>query len=293
MIKVTQQSVPSLVQWYLQEVEKQKTKAIQFIWTGQAGFLFKTREFKIGIDLYLSDSLAKKYQGTAYPHSRMMPPPINSTDLMDLDILLCTHGHTDHMDKETLLPLFLKNKGPLLIAPRFEIPKLLEMGIPPQQIVGMNEAEKFSPFTGFTITAIPSAHDIITYDQWENTKALGFFLDFGSVRFYHSGDSVEYPLLKESLRMEKPDICMLPVNGRKQELTEKGVIGNFTIREAGQLAKFSKASLLIPHHFGMFDFNTVDPAEIGAELKSQGWKLDETFIIPRLNTVYTVSNERG
>lgn len=44
-------------------------------WLGQAGFLIETREVRILIDPYLSDSLAEKYRGKPYPHRRMVPAP--------------------------------------------------------------------------------------------------------------------------------------------------------------------------------------------------------------------------
>ena len=46
-----------------------------------------------------------------------------------------------------------------------------------------------------------------------------------------------------------------------QRLSE-GIPGNFTLEEAIFLAQQTGVGFLIPHHFGMFSFNTCDPAEI-------------------------------
>lgn len=91
-------------------------------WLGQAGFLIRTKQASWLIDPYLSDSLAEKYKGKHYPHIRMMPAPIRVQDLTNVDGVLCTHKHTDHMDAGTLIPLFQRylGKRAFMLAPRAE-----------------------------------------------------------------------------------------------------------------------------------------------------------------------------
>jgi hypothetical protein len=84
-------------------------------------------------------------------------------------------------------------------------------------------------------------------------------------------------------------VYLLPVNGRSDELTAKGIIGNLTIEEAGTLAREGGATLLIPHHFGMFEYNTVPVETIREKLTAQGWKEGEDLIIPSINEVYVIS----
>jgi L-ascorbate metabolism protein UlaG (beta-lactamase superfamily) len=195
------------------------------------------------------------------------------------------------MDRETLVPLYRQGTGPLLIAPRFELPKLLEMGIPPQRLVGLSEYETFTLSERFSIQAVPAAHETRQYDQWGNTKALGYLLDFGSLSFYHSGDTLAFPELETAVAAAHVDVCLLPVNGRKDSLSQKGILGNLSPTEAGIFAHQVGASFLIPHHFGMFDFNTVAPEEITRQLEAQGWEYGESYVLPRINTVYTFTKE--
>lgn len=284
--------VDSLETWFYEETDKMPVNSMQFAWVGQAGFLFKTKNIHLGIDLYLSDSLARKYQGGEFSHKRMVDIPISPDSLTNLDVVLCSHGHTDHMDKETLTALFSDGKGPLVIAPRYEVSRLLDMGIPSERIVGLSEGESFLMKEGIAIHAIPAAHEELTYDSWGQIKALGFVVDMGLAVWYHSGDTVRFPSLCESVKTWNPTLCFLPVNGKKPHLTEKGIIGNLSIAEAGILAKDIGASLLIPNHFGMFDFNTVAEDAIITTLSDQGWKKDATFILPSLNTIYTYTHER-
>ncbi len=48
--------------------------------------------------------LALKYRGTATPHERMMPAPITPDELGPIDLVRCTHHHTDHLDAATPRP---------------------------------------------------------------------------------------------------------------------------------------------------------------------------------------------
>lgn len=291
-MKCDTKQVTSLQHWFSRPVPENKNDSVHCVWLGQAGFLFKTRTLRVAIDPYLSDSLANKYRGKEFPHLRMMDIPIRSEELEDLDVVLCSHGHTDHMDKETLLPLYRKGKGPLLIAPRSELPRLLEMGLPPQRLIGLSEYETFTLNNELSIEALPAAHETRMYDQWGNSKALGYLLEFGPLSFFHSGDSLPIDELRNHLSAKNIDVCLLPVNGRKPSLSEKGILGNFSIGEAGTFAHAINASFLIPHHFGMFDFNTVQPEEIERELEALDWRVGTTYAIPQINTIYTFTKEK-
>jgi hypothetical protein len=44
------------------------------------------------------------------------------------------------------------------------------------------------------------------------------------------------------------------------------VPGNFTLAEALELAAQAEIPAVIAHHFGMFDFNTVDISDASAEI---------------------------
>ena len=109
-----------------------------FWWLGQAGFAYRLIDTRILIDPYLSDSLAKKYNGKEFPHIRMMPIPVNPRDLRGLNWVLITHRHTDHMDPETLIPLAKGNPEMKIILPAACINLALHYGLKKEQIVPVN-----------------------------------------------------------------------------------------------------------------------------------------------------------
>src|SRR4029079_16810834 len=79
---------------------------IKFIWLGQSGFLIKHGDRHLLIDPYLSDSLTKKYQDTDKPHARMMRRVSAREKRNFIDVVSSSHNHTDHLDPDTLRPLF-------------------------------------------------------------------------------------------------------------------------------------------------------------------------------------------
>ena len=68
-----------------------RVPGVTFYWLGQAGFVIDAGPHRLLIDPYLSDTLAAKYAGTAYPHERMMAAPISPGELGHVDLVLVTH----------------------------------------------------------------------------------------------------------------------------------------------------------------------------------------------------------
>src|SRR5579862_8229047 len=95
-------------------------------WLGQSGFLIHAAGKTVLCDPYLSDSLTRKYAQTDKPHERMTEQVIAPGQLTGIDVITCSHNHTDHLDAETLLPLFEANPRAMLVAPRANVSFVLE-----------------------------------------------------------------------------------------------------------------------------------------------------------------------
>ena len=220
------------------------------------------------IDPYLSDSLAEKYRGSVYPHTRMMPPPVDAGQLDDLRLVLCTHRHTDHMDPGTLPILAERNPRCAFVVPRAERDAALKAGLPEARMLLLNAGESVQPLDGLTIAAVPAAHEDLRINEWGEHHFLGYVLKLGELTLYHSGDCIPFDGLVEHVRPHGPRVALLPVNGRDELRRSRGVPGNFTFAEAAALAVELGVELVIPHHFGLFDFNTADPAELAKQARA-------------------------
>ena len=235
-------------------------------WLGQAGFALRARGVRLLIDPYLSDWLEHKYAGTSLPHPRLLPTPLRPDQPCDLDAVLCSHAHGDHLDPWTVTPLAAANPACRFIVPRAAVEQAVAMPLDPQRIVGLNDGEGFE-LPGCTVQAVAAAHEQLEVNDRGEHLFLGYLLRLGNLTIYHSGDCVDYPHLAERLAGERIDLALLPVNGRGKSTSEFSVLGNFTLDEAVGLCRRAGIGQMIAHHYGMFDFNTVDVRELSRQVE--------------------------
>lgn len=241
-----------------------------FYWLGQAGFVIDISGCRLVIDPYLSDSLAEKYHGTARPHVRMMPPPVEPGEVAHVDYVCCTHAHTDHMDPGTLPTLLEANPSARLIAPKaMREQALIRSGHAGDRLLPAEAGERLMLSDRLALIPTRSAHEALDRDDSGDHRFLGYCLAHPLLTLWHSGDCVPFDGQVEEIAALRPDIALLPVNGRRRELSENGVPGNFSLDEAVDIARAIGASTLVAHHYGLFDFNTLDPDVIDARAASE------------------------
>ncbi|MFD2521876.1 MBL fold metallo-hydrolase [Emticicia soli] len=233
-----------------------QTEGFRVWWLGQSGFLIQYLGKHLLFDPYLSDSLTKKYSSTDKPHTRISELVVNPALLDMIDVVTSSHNHTDHLDAETLLPIFEKNPTITMVIPEanraFVVERLkCALDFP----VGLNDNESIE-IHPFKIYGVPAAHNVIERDEVGQLKYMGFIAEFGPYKVYHSGDTLWYDGMVEILKPFKVDIAFLPINGNKPE---RKVAGNLSFEEAARIGKEIEAKLVIPHHYHLFEFNTEDP----------------------------------
>jgi L-ascorbate metabolism protein UlaG (beta-lactamase superfamily) len=224
-------------------------------WLGQSGWLVMTRGQGLLIDPYLSDSLTKKYAASDKPHVRMTARVVSPGRLAGIVAVSSSHNHTDHLDAETIQPVFAANNEMRLVIPEANRDFVVRrLNCPREWPIGLNEGQSASAGP-YTFTAIRSAHEHLSQEF------MGYVIRFAGVTVYHSGDCVLYEGLADKLRPFSIDLALLPING---SLAERRVAGNFWGREAAILAHDIGARLAVPMHYDMFEFNTVTPDEFVA-----------------------------
>lgn len=224
-------------------------------WLGQSGFLLQWNGKRVLLDPYLSDSLTKKYAATDKPHTRMSELVIKPELLNNISVVTSSHNHTDHLDAETLIPVLKNNPSVKFIIPeanrdfvaeRVQCNKEFPIGLNDKRSVTVDE---------FTFHGIPAKHNEIERDEKRNCKYMGYVIEFGKFRIYHSGDTLWFDEMVELLKPFEVDVAILPINGNKPE---RKVAGNLDVKEAPELAKAINAKYIIPCHYDMFSFNTAD-----------------------------------
>lgn len=243
----------------INEVRKTKMygESISFWNLGQAGILLKGTEQDgyICIDPYLSGSIEERDPETEF--KRAFPPVVAPGMLRDLDGVLITHGHDDHLDLISIKEI-ARGSDSMFAIPAPHISSVQEH-VENKYIQPAKDGESFT-IKGFKITPIPAAHTEYETDSLGNHAFLGYLIEVNGIRLFHSGDTVVTPELIENVKEFKPHVAFLPINGGDYFRTSRGIVGNMSFREAADFSAAVGVDLIVPIHYDMFPNNRENPS---------------------------------
>ena len=88
---------------------------------------------------------------------------------------------------------------------------------------------------------------------------MGYVVELGGVRLYHAGDTLRHARIVEAVAALRPDIALLPINGRSPERERRNIVGNMSPDQAARTARDLAVALAIPIHFDTIRGNTGRP----------------------------------
>jgi L-ascorbate metabolism protein UlaG (beta-lactamase superfamily) len=181
----------------------------------------------------------------------MFPRVAAPEELRFVEVATSTHNHTDHLDAETLNGMQPRH----LVIPEANRAFVTQrLGCDPGWPIGLRPGESAS-VGPFRFHAVPAAHEQLS------DECLGYVVEMGRYRLYHSGDTLIYDGMADVLRPFAADLAFLPINGK---------VGNMNHRDAAWLGKQIGARCVIPCHYDMFEFNTADPRDFAEEAEALG-----------------------
>ena len=246
---------------------KKSPDQLHLWWLGQSGFLVQWQGRHLLLDPYLSDSLTRKYAATDQPHVRLTERVLAPERLAFVEVVTSSHNHTDHLDADTLGPLLRANPAlPVLVPEANRAFAAERLQVPASSLHGLDAGQAVT-LGGFVFHGIPAAHNTLERDAAGRHKFLGYVIECGPWRIYHSGDTLHYDGMEDWLRPFGLTVALLPING---DQPERRVAGNLDGRQAARLAHASGARVVIPCHYDLFAFNTASPAEFVAECRHLG-----------------------
>jgi len=267
------------------------------IWyLGQCGFAIKAYGVLLLVDPVLCDICENEKS------IRMYEPPFSLEDF-SVDYIFCTHKHIDHLNKDTVVNLLLKNKNTKIIAPQDCCEELQKWGVAGNQIIesknkmsiDLKMKESYlerdcDNHKSITVLPFSLSHPDIRFTNDGGDYCVGYNINVNGFHIVHFGDTyICDELLEEIKDMKRPDVIMISINGKDFYREKKGIIGNTTFREAIQTAINMEADTIIPMHFDMIKGNTESPVFFLSELISLNATLK--FRLPMLGEHMIFRNE--
>jgi L-ascorbate 6-phosphate lactonase len=243
-------------------------------WYGQAGFRLAAGESSILIDPFFTDRPDRRYR-----------PPAAAPDFADITLVLCTHEHRDHLDLPFLRAFCAVNRAATIVVPAPVVQIAADGGVDRSRLAGAVPSEELRD-RDVTVHPVPALHGIggdkpVVYEFSPDgvpVRFLGYMLDVGGIRFYHSGDCLVYPELPGTLAAFAPDVLMVPINGRDHMRESRGIVGNMNETEAAWLCTEVRPSYVIPMHYECIDGNTGNPGHFATLIRESA--APTTVLIP-------------
>jgi len=211
-------------------------KGIKITWLGHSTFRVETPAGKIVIlDPWVS----------ANP---VCPEP--DKKVTRADVLLCTHGHFDHIGDAVEIA---RRLNPTVVG-IYELCAWMEKkGV--QQTSPMNKGGS-QTVGDIKVTMVHADHSCGIQDGDQivyGGEACGYVIEFDNgIRIYHAGDTAVFGDMAIIRELYAPDIAMLPIGDRFV----------MSPREAAYACNLLKPKTLIPMHFGTFPALTGTTSEL-------------------------------
>jgi L-ascorbate metabolism protein UlaG (beta-lactamase superfamily) len=213
-----------------------KLKGIKLTWLGHATFRIETPAGKtVIVDPWIMGNPAC---------------PAKDRVVNKVDVLLCTHGHGDHIGDAVEI---VKKKDPVVVG-IFELCAWLQKK-GARQTSPMNKGGT-QTVDDIKITMVHADHSCGIQDGEEivyGGEACGYVLEFANgLKIYHAGDTNVFGDMRIIRDLYAPDVAMLPIGD------------HYTMgpREAAYACNLLKAKTVIPMHFGTFPLLSGKPGEL-------------------------------
>lgn len=191
-------------------------------WLGHATVLLDVGGVRLLTDPVLRGRVA---------HLRRHAPPAAAP--RDVDAVLVSHAHHDHLDLPTLRAL--RPPPPLTLVPPGTgrtVPGATELAVGASVAVG-----------AVRVTAVPAVHEVRRLPWQPASDAVGYLIEHAGRRTYFAGDTEPYDAMAELAPL---DLALLPIWGWGPSLGP----GHMDPREAVDALTLLRPAIAVPIHWG-------------------------------------------
>jgi L-ascorbate metabolism protein UlaG (beta-lactamase superfamily) len=208
---------------------------IAVTWIGHASFLLQAQ----GLNVLIDPNWAKWLKVI----KRMKQPGLALHDLPNIDLVLVTHAHFDHLDRKTLR--VVADQQPIVVP--FEVGNLVhDLGFHSVHELHYWESYQHGPLR---ITLTPCHHWGARMLHDSHRGFGGFVIEVGGRAIFHCGDTAYFEGFKEIGERHAIDVALMPIgaydppSGREVHMNPEEALRAFM--ELG-------ARRMVPMHYGTF-----------------------------------------
>ena len=227
-------------------------------YVGQMGIVVKWNGLTICFDPVLNDLYHPDKTSR-----RNYEIPFLPEEFRGVDYTVCSHNHRDHMNEETLIPLWEANPAMKVVVPEPERESLILAGMGEDALIGAKAGETIILKKGdreCRLCPVAAAHEEYVTDEYGNQKYLGYVLKCRDLHIYHAGDTmVTQKLIEDVCAHGSMAVACIPVNGVDFERHSRGIIGNMDCRDGAYFASRIHADMTLPMHTDMVMGNEENP----------------------------------
>lgn len=214
------------------------------IWLGHSSFFLQLGGKRFLIDPVLSDYASPvSFSTKAFPGTN----PYKTSDFPEIDFLIISHDHWDHLDFPTVSALKTSIKN--VICPLGVDAHFLKWGFDSAQLHPLDWNESFPISESLTIYALEARHYSGRTLEQNKSFWAGFLLRSPQYRIFFSGDSGYSPHFKDIGKRFGPIDLVLLDSG---QYNDRWRYIHMNPDESLQAAKDLKAQNLLPAHIGKF-----------------------------------------